>query len=51
MPVDPVCKMEVDEENAPGHATYDDADYYFCSKACEQKFTHDPTAYIDQSAA
>lgn len=51
MPIDPVCKMQVDEDTAPGHALYNNADYYFCSKACEQKFTHDPGAYLDTKVA
>jgi YHS domain-containing protein len=51
MAIDPVCKMEVEEESAPGHTEYDGQDYYFCSKACEQKFEHNPTEYIDQQAA
>jgi YHS domain-containing protein len=51
MAIDPVCKMEVDEEVAPGHTEYDGQDYYFCSLSCEQKFEHNPTEYIDQQAA
>jgi YHS domain-containing protein len=51
MTIDPVCKMEVDEDMAPGHTEYDGQDYYFCSMACEQKFEHNPTEYIDQQAA
>jgi YHS domain-containing protein len=51
MPVDPVCKMEVDQETAPGHTEYDGKEFYFCSLACQQKFEHDPGAYIDLQAA
>jgi P-type Cu+ transporter len=51
MAIDPVCNMEVDEETAPGHTTYDGMDFYFCSLTCQQKFEHDPGQYIDVEAA
>lgn len=51
MPVDPVCKMEVDQETAPGHTEYDGKEFYFCSLACQQKFEHDPGAFVDVQAA
>ena len=51
MPIDPVCGMEVDEENAPGHSEYDGKDFYFCSIACQQKFEHDPGSFVDVEAA
>jgi Cu+-exporting ATPase len=51
MPIDPVCGMEVDEENAPGHSEYDGKDFYFCSIACQQKFAHDPGSFVDVEAA
>jgi Cu+-exporting ATPase len=46
MALDPVCGMEVDEEEAAGHTEYDGKDYYFCSISCEQKFEEDPGQYI-----
>ena len=46
MAIDPVCNMEVDEEEAIGHTEYDGKDYFFCSKACEQKFEQDPGQYV-----
>ncbi|MCU1283844.1 MAG: hypothetical protein JWO13_194 [Acidobacteriales bacterium] len=51
MAIDPVCNMEVDEETAPGHTTYDGQDFYFCSLTCQQKFEHDPGQFIDTQAA
>lgn len=51
MAIDPVCKMEVDEEKPAGHSEYDGKQYYFCSKACEQKFEHSPSDFIGQQAA
>ena len=50
MAIDPVCKMEVDEEEAPGHTEYDGNDYFFCSKSCEQKFEESPGQYINAEA-
>jgi len=51
MPQDPVCKMEVDLDNAAGHTEYDGNDYYFCSTTCQQKFEASPTSYVNQEAA
>jgi len=47
MAIDPVCRMEVDEETAVGHTEYDGKDFYFCSKFCEQKFESDPGHYLE----
>lgn len=51
MAIDPVCKMEVNEAEAAEHNQYDGKDYYFCSKACEEKFMHDPTQFVETQAA
>jgi YHS domain-containing protein len=51
MPIDPVCKMVVDEEEAAGHTEYNGEDYFFCSRACEEKFTHNPGEYLEEEAA
>ena len=48
MAIDPVCKMEVDEEEAVGHTEYDSKDYFFCTKGCEQKFEQDPVQYVKE---
>ncbi|NJD54386.1 MAG: YHS domain-containing protein [Candidatus Methanoperedens sp.] len=37
MPVDPICKMAVDEKTAL-KSVYKNKDYYFCSEACKNKF-------------
>ena len=50
MAIDPVCHMEVSDENAAGQTNYNGKDYYFCSKACEQKFERDPEQYIEAAA-
>ncbi|MCX8126299.1 MAG: YHS domain-containing protein [Dehalococcoidia bacterium] len=38
MAVDPVCKMEVDEKKSKFTTAYKGKTYYFCSKACKEKF-------------
>ncbi len=35
---DPVCGMEVDEKTAKFTSVYKNKTYYFCSKACKEKF-------------
>ena len=50
MAIDPVCKMEVKEEEAAGYAEYNGKDYYFCSNACELKFEHEPLQYLEGAA-
>jgi len=35
---DPVCNMDVDENKAEFTSTYKNKTYYFCSKACKEKF-------------
>jgi Cu+-exporting ATPase len=43
--IDPVCGMTVDPATASGHSEYAGADYYFCSKGCQQKFDADPAKF------
>ncbi len=42
---DPVCKMEVDEEQAAGQSDYEGHRYFFCSTVCKRKFDQDPARY------
>jgi YHS domain-containing protein len=50
MAVDPVCKMEVDENNAKYKSEYLGKTYYFCMEMCKKAFDNDPKIYIQQSA-
>jgi class 3 adenylate cyclase/YHS domain-containing protein len=43
--VDPVCRMRVCPESAPGHVRHDERDYWFCSLACVARFAANPSAY------
>lgn len=40
--IDPVCGMSVDPVTAAGSYNQDGTNYYFCSKACLQKFIASP---------
>ncbi|MFQ5860702.1 MAG: YHS domain-containing protein [Dehalococcoidia bacterium] len=47
--IDPVCKMEVDEQNPPGGQTdYQGETYYFCAPGCKRAFERDPVRYLQQ---
>jgi len=37
MPVDPICKIQVDDKT-PFKSIYKNREYYFCSQNCEKKF-------------
>lgn len=44
---DPVCGMKVDPHTNL-KAEYNDKEYCFCSKQCQQKFQNDPENYADE---
>ncbi len=46
MAIDPVCKMEVDENRSKYGTRYKGKNYYFCSPGCKKKFDEDPEKYI-----
>ena len=43
MTIDPVCKMPVSEDKAPGKLEYKGETYYFCAKGCRERFEKDPS--------
>jgi Cu+-exporting ATPase len=45
---DPVCNMEVDEQNAAGKSQYQGESYYFCSQTCKEKFDRNPEQFATQ---
>ncbi len=47
--VDPVCAMQIEEQDAAGQAEYEGRTYYFCSTACRRKFEANPAEYTSQS--
>ena len=48
---DPVCGMQVDEQNAAGQSDYQGQTYYFCSQGCKTKFDQNPEQFAGKSAA
>jgi adenylate cyclase len=47
LPVDPVCRMAVDPERAPGRLLHDGTAYFFCSLACAGEFARQPERFAD----
>ncbi len=45
MAVDPVCKMDISEEDASARAEYKGRTYLFCSPGCRDEFEKDPEKY------
>ncbi len=44
--IDPVCGMSVTIEGAEHRAEHDNAQHYFCSSRCHDKFRADPELYL-----
>ena len=49
--VDPVCQMLVKPETAAGKYAYQNADYYFCSNGCLNKFRQTPAVFLTPNRA
>jgi YHS domain-containing protein len=50
MAIDPVCKMQVDEESAAATYEYKGKMYYFCAPGCKEDFIKDPEKYLREEA-
>lgn len=46
---DPVCGMQVDDQQAAGQSNYQGQTYYFCSQGCKSKFDQQPEQYAGRS--
>ena len=46
MAIDPVCKMEVDEDTAAWTSEYKGRSYYFCAPGCKRMFDQDPERWV-----
>ena len=46
MPIDPVCGMEIDSEDAAAEKEYRGTTYYFCSEECARKFGKEPEKFL-----
>ena len=51
MAIDPVCGMEVDEQQATATSEYQGTTYYFCAPGCKRQFDRDPERYAGTQAA
>ncbi len=50
MKKDPVCGMDISENQAKAKADYKGQTYYFCSDSCKQKFELNPQQYVKKTA-
>ncbi len=50
MKTDPVCGMQVDDQNSPVKSQYQGKDFYFCAKDCKKKFDLKPEQYAEAKA-
>ncbi len=46
LPVDPVCRMEVDPDRAAGRLMCEGTAYFFCTLACAGEFAREPERYV-----
>jgi adenylate cyclase len=46
LPVDPVCRMAVDPDRAPGRLLYEGTAYFFCTLACAGEFAREPERFV-----
>jgi YHS domain-containing protein len=50
MTTDPVCKLDIDEEEAEHSSQYAGRRYYFCSEECKDSFESQPERYASTAA-
>ncbi len=43
---DPVCGMDVDEDDPAATTEYQNETYYFCAPGCKNKFEQNPEEYL-----
>jgi Cu+-exporting ATPase len=46
--IDPICKMQIDENTAAGKSAYNGKTFYFCAISCKRKFDNNPEKYSSQ---
>ena len=45
---DPVCGMQLEEEDSVDSSEYQGKTYYFCSPNCKAAFDQDPQKYVTE---
>lgn len=48
MEKDPICGMDVKEEEAAATYEYKGKTYYFCAVGCKEKFAQDPERFLKE---
>ncbi len=48
MAKDPICGMDVKEEEAAATYEYKDKTYYFCAVGCKERFAQDPERFTEK---
>ena len=51
LPIDPVCGMEIVDQNAAPHSINEGDTYYFCSEGCKTRFDEEPMRYAAPNPA
>jgi YHS domain-containing protein len=51
MAIDPVCGMQVKEDQAAAKAAHAGTEYYFCSQGCRDEFVAHPEKYTKPAEA
>jgi Cu+-exporting ATPase len=46
--IDPVCGMEVEEDEAEHSFRFGDETYYFCCEACRDDFVANPGDFVEE---
>jgi len=46
LPIDPVCRMAVDPDRAPGRLVHEGTAYFFCSLSCAGQFAGRPERFL-----
>lgn len=44
---DPVCQMDVEEDEAAATSEFEGRKYYFCNPACKAAFDQDPRRFVE----
>lgn len=47
--IDPVCSMQIEEQNAAGLSEHKGTTYYFCSEDCMSTFNQHPEQHAGKS--
>jgi YHS domain-containing protein len=48
MAIDPVCRMDVEENKAAAIYEYKGKTYYFCAVGCKERFAQSPETFLKE---